>query len=48
MQQASIKNAAAPMVTGKPYKKQANRHYFDAYLHGAYFIKKAGLKYGTD
>jgi hypothetical protein len=45
MQQASIKRAAAPMVYGKPYEKKANRHHHDAWLHGAYFIKKSGLKY---
>jgi hypothetical protein len=39
LQQPSIKNAAAPLVHGKPYKKQANRHYYDAFLHGAYFLK---------
>lgn len=40
MQQPSIKNAACPMVTGKPYKKQSNKHHWDAFLHGAYYIKK--------
>jgi hypothetical protein len=45
MQQASIKNAAAPMILQKPYKKQANRHYFDAFLHGMYFIKRNNLVY---
>jgi hypothetical protein len=45
MQQATIKRAAAPMCSGKPYKKQANKHHYDAWLHGAYFIKKNGLKY---
>lgn len=48
MQQATIKRAAAPMVYGKPYEKKANRHHLDAFLHGAYYIKKNGLKYGTD
>lgn len=45
MQQASIKSAACPMLTGKPYKKQGNKHHWDAFLHGGYYIKKAGLKY---
>lgn len=40
MQQPNIKNAASPMITGKPYKKQSNRHYFDAFLHGSYWVKK--------
>lgn len=48
MQQASIKYAAAPMITQKPYKKQSNRHYYDAFLHGAYFIRKHNLKYDTN
>lgn len=47
LQQPSIKNAACPMLTGKPYRKQANKHYWDAFLHGGYYIKKAGLKYGS-
>ena len=38
MQQPSIKNAASHILTGKPYKKQANRHWWDAHLHGGYFI----------
>jgi len=39
MQQPSIKNAACPMLTGKPYKKQQNKHHWDAFLHGGYYIK---------
>jgi hypothetical protein len=39
LQQPMIKSAASGLVLGKPYKKQANRHHFDAFLHGAYFIK---------
>ena len=40
LQQPSIKNAAAPMCTGKPYKKQASKHHLDALLHGMYFTKR--------
>jgi hypothetical protein len=46
IQQPTIKSAASGLVLGKPYKKQSNKHHFDAYLHGAYFIKKNGLQYG--
>lgn len=42
LQQPSIKNAASHILTGKPYKKQSNRHWWDAHLHGGYFI--SGLK----
>lgn len=45
LQQPSIKNAACPMITGKPYKKQSNKHHWDSFLHGAYYIKKNNLKY---
>lgn len=39
MQQPSIKSAACPMLTGKPYKKQASKHHWDAFLHGGYYVK---------
>jgi hypothetical protein len=45
MQQPTIKRAAAPMVYGKPYEKKVNKHHLDAFLHGAYYIKKNGLVY---
>jgi hypothetical protein len=45
MQQPMIKNAACPMLTGKPYKKQSNKHHWDAFLHGGYYIKKNKLEY---
>lgn len=39
LQQPTIKRVASGMLTGKPYKKQSNRHWWDAHLHGGYFIK---------
>jgi len=45
LQQPTIKSAASAMVTKQPYQKRANKHYWDAFLHGAYYIKKNGLKY---
>jgi hypothetical protein len=39
LQQPQIKYSASPMILGKPYKKQGNKHHFDAFLHGMYFIK---------
>lgn len=40
MQQPQVKYAASPMIFGKPYKKQQNKHWLDAHLHGAFWIKK--------